>query len=189
MPFWLKLAWNLSNENQESVYSDMKHGLKHKSQEMGVTPVDTKICLSLQGILFSLWDLKRLPAFPGFHLPHNRDTAYSPSEYWKTTIRPCLGSASSGYTMAVPTMKYVLGSLPNLQETRLRAYSFCRNWWAWSTRRGERWLMTLTSIAPHNHMLLWGCGLGSLRTWATSCPCLFKLPIDRTPTLHIYGNW
>lgn len=48
-------------------------------------------------------------------------------------MRPCLGSASSGYTMAVPTTKYTDGSFPRRQDTMLRAYSLGRNWWAWRT--------------------------------------------------------
>lgn len=50
-------------------------------------------------------------------------------------MRPCLGSASSGYTMAVPTMKYTEGSFPRRHDTMLRAYSLGRNWWAWRTNR------------------------------------------------------
>ena len=48
-------------------------------------------------------------------------------------MRPCLGSASSGYTMAVPTIKYTDGSFPRRHDTMLRAYSLGRNWWAWRT--------------------------------------------------------
>lgn len=51
-------------------------------------------------------------------------------------MRPCLGSASSGYTMAVPTTKYTDGSFPRRQDTMLRAYSLGRNWWAWRTLTG-----------------------------------------------------
>lgn len=63
-------------------------------------------------------------------------------------MRPCLGSASSGYTMAVPTTKYTDGSFPRRHDTMLRAYSLGRNWWAWRTDGGRISTWRCKTVTP-----------------------------------------
>lgn len=95
-------------------------------------------------------------------------------------MRPCLGSASSGYTMAVPTTKYTDGSFPRRHDTMLRAYSLGRNWWAWRTD-GEG-INSWNKCLHHNYIdfLLFNCSYRQNR--ATSCYWLqhnWKLPVNK----------